>query len=85
MADTLLKTSEPVLKLNVIIDGKKYQLESPAFNAPLQNGVTILVPGDYKAKLVQDVHKTPYESLQVYEFMFSDKKTRKFFVVGETE
>ena len=48
-------------------------------------GVTLLALGDYKAKLVQDVHKTTYESSQAYEFLFPDKKTRRFFVVGQTE
>ena len=75
----------PVLRLSAIIDGKKYELESPALIANLEAGVTLLAPGDYKAKLVQDVHKTTYESSQAYEFLFSDKKTRKFFVVGISE
>ena len=41
--------------------------------------------GDYKAKLIRDEHHTKYDSLQVYEFLFPDKKTRKFEVVGQTE
>jgi hypothetical protein len=45
----------------------------------------VLALGDYKAKLVQDDHKTAYDSLQVYEFLFADKKTRKFEVVGQME
>ena len=44
-----------------------------------------MAPGDYKAKLVKDEHLTAYESTQIYEFLFPDKKTRKFIVVGETE
>jgi hypothetical protein len=67
-----------VQKLDVVIDGKKYELESEGVGM-------ILALGDYKAKLVKDEHKTPYDSLQVYEFLFSDKKTRKFEVVGQTE
>ena len=46
---------------------------------------TLLIPLDYKARLVQDVHKTGYESSQAYEFLFSDKKTIKFAVVGLSE
>jgi len=85
MAPSVLVGPEPVLRLNVIIDGKKYELEAPTHKANLEAGVTLLAPGDYKAKLVQDQHKTAYESSQAYEFLFPDKKTRKFIVVGQTE
>ena len=64
--------------LNVVIDGKKYQL-SDSYDGYL------LALGDYKAKLVKDDHKTPYESSRTYEFLFPDKKTRKFFVAGQSE
>lgn len=66
-------------KLNVVIDGKKYELEGPG------DGAMLLALGDYKAKLVKDEHKGTYASLQVYEFLFPDQKTRKFTVVGQTE
>jgi len=85
MAPTVLVGPEPVLRLNVIIDGKKYELEARTAKANLEAGVTLLAPGDYKAKVIQDVHKTTYESSQAYEFLFPDKKTRKFIVVGQTE
>jgi len=65
--------------LNVVINGKKYELMSGSVKNVL------LALGDYKAKLVQDEHKTAYDSFQIYEFLFSDKKTRKFEVVGQTE
>src|ERR1039458_1468044 len=61
-------------KLNVVIDGKKYELEG-------YGGGMLLGLGNYMAKLVKDEHKTTYDSLQVYEFLFSDKKVRKFEVV----
>jgi hypothetical protein len=85
MAPSVLVGPETVLRLNVIIDGKKYELEAPTARANLKAGVTLLAPGDYKAKLVQDQHKTAYESSQAYEFLFQDKKTRKFIVVGQIE
>ncbi len=69
--------------LNTVIDGKKYELEAPA--SPNLFDANLLAPGDYKAKLVRDVHKTTYESSQTYEFLFPDKKTRKFTVVGLSE
>jgi len=65
--------------LDVVIDGKKYELRSLL---PINR---VLALGDYKAKLVQDQHKTTYDSFQAYEFLFRDKKTRKFEVVGQTE
>lgn len=86
MAPTILVGPEPVQRLAVIIDGKKFELEAHAIlRANRDAGVTLLALGDYKARLVQDVHKTAYESSQAYEFLFPDKKTRKFFVVGQTE
>jgi hypothetical protein len=65
--------------LGVIIDGRKYELLS---NLPTG---TLLTLGDYKAKLVTDEHKNAYDSVRVYEFLLSDKKTRKFEVTGQTE
>jgi len=65
--------------LNVVIDGKKYDLGSE-----LRLG-RLLALGDYKAKLVKDEHQTTYDSRQVYEFLFPDKKTRQFLLVGQTE
>jgi len=44
-----------------------------------------LIPGDYKARLVQDVHKIGYETSPAYEFLFPDKKTKKIAVVGLSE
>jgi hypothetical protein len=65
-------------KLDVIIEGKRYELFASNINA-------LLALGDYKAKLVRDEHRTGYDSFQVYEFLLPDKKTRKFTVVGLTE
>jgi len=63
--------------LDVVIDGKKYELRSELHIGRL------LTLGDYKAKLVTN-HKSAYESSQVYEFLFPDK-TRPYDVVGQTE
>ena len=66
--------------LMVVIDGKKYELESLGFpNALLQLG-------DYRARLVKDQHWAgPYDSYQVYEFLLPDNKKRQFLVVGKWE
>jgi len=45
--------------LNVVINGKKYELMSSSVKNVL------LALGDYKAKLVQDEHKTAYDSLRL--------------------
>jgi hypothetical protein len=65
-------------KVNVIVDGKKYELVSTGDR-------WLLALGDYKAKLVKDEHRGTYNSHRVYEFLFPDQKTRHFWVVGETE
>jgi hypothetical protein len=65
-------------QLDVVIGGKRYELFASNINA-------LLALCDYKAKLVRDEHPNAYDSFQVYEFLFPDKKTRKFTVVGVTE
>jgi hypothetical protein len=65
-------------ELDVVIEGKRHELLATNVNA-------LLALGDYKAKLVKDEHCTAYESFQVYEFLFPDKKIGKFTVVGVTE
>jgi hypothetical protein len=65
--------------LSVVIDGKKFELLCECVTG------AILALGDYKAKLVKDDHKTVYDSMRIYEFLFADKKTRRFEVNGQTE
>jgi hypothetical protein len=65
--------------LNVVINRKNYELLCEC------SPNSLLALGEYKAKLVKDEHKTAYDSLQVYEFLFPDSKTRRFEVVGQTE
>jgi hypothetical protein len=67
-----------LLQLKVVINGKNFVLSSSAVPG-------LLALGDYKAKLLKDEHKTAYDSYQVYEFLFPDKKTRKYIVVGQWE
>ena len=72
-------------KLTVVTDGKKYELAAPTCTN-LEDKVELLsVLGDYKAKLVRNEHKTTYESTQVYEFLFPNKKTRKLKLGGQIE
>jgi hypothetical protein len=55
--------------LTASIDRKKYKLRSEFYRA------TVLALGDYKAKLVKDERKVPYELNQWYELLFPDNKT----------
>ncbi len=66
------------LRLNAVIDGKNYELQGFA-------GGSLLALGDYKAKLVEEKHKTSYEFQMVYEFLFPDKRVSKFTVLGQWE
>ena len=63
--------------LKVLIDGKKYELEA--------GGALLLRVGDYKAKVEKDNTQRTYEYQRVYEFLFADGSTRRYWVVGEDE
>jgi hypothetical protein len=66
--------------IGVLIDGKKYRLQSIGMPNSL------LVLGDYKARIVKDDHgKGAYDRWQVYEFQFPDHKTRQYLVVEQTD
>src|ERR1700722_18666708 len=83
--------------INVHVSSSRMVMNaSPAFSQALgvvsegddllaTNPNPLLALGDYKEKLVKDGHRTAYDSFQVYEFLFPDKKIRKFTVVGVTE
>jgi hypothetical protein len=70
--------------LNVIIDGKKYELDGGQRDY-------LLHVGDYKAKVLTDdstdniAPEGDYEYRLKYEFLFPNGKTRKYLVVGESE
>ena len=65
--------------LTVVIDGKKYELES--IGAPN----SLLMPGDYKARIVKDHHDGDYDVWRIYKLQFPDKKVRQFVTVGVLE
>ena len=66
-------------KIVVTIDDKKYELES--FEAPN----SLLMPGDYKARIVKDHHSGEYDVWRIYELQLPDKKVRQFLMVGVLE
>jgi hypothetical protein len=63
--------------LHVLVRGKKYILATTFWP---KDG--ILLPGDYKARLVQNKQPRAYSLTQTYEFLFSDGKTMKFALNG---
>ena len=65
-------------QLSVIINGKRFELSA-------KSDGSLLTLGDYKVRLVENTHKTSYESLQTYEFLFSDGKMATFTVTGQSE
>ncbi|HUN85019.1 MAG TPA: hypothetical protein VMU48_11595 [Terracidiphilus sp.] len=68
------------------IDGKHYQLLGPTSSSRIfSHGDGLINPGDYRAKLSMDEHKTNYESVQQFEILLPDGTTRKFGVIGQSE
>ncbi len=77
-----------VQHLAVVVDGKKYELESEFENY-------LLRVGDYKARIYAaptnrpgfEKNDTPnaYEYRRNYEFLFPDGQTRVYMVMGESE
>jgi hypothetical protein len=70
-----------LIRLKVVLDGKKCELEG------VDGENSLLTPGDYKARTVppkiKDAHT--YDVYGAYEFLFPDKKTRRYQLVGISE
>jgi hypothetical protein len=82
-SDSFIKQSEVI---TATINGKHYQLSGPTSDpklTPCCNG--LLNPGDYRTRLVQDEHRTSYESRQAFELLFPDGSTRRFDVIAQSE
>jgi hypothetical protein len=78
--------NEMLQVLSVVIDGKHYELSGPTSSAKVaMRGNGLLNPGDYKAKLTEDTHKTSFESIQEYELLLPDGTQRKFSVILQSE
>lgn len=66
------------LRIDVLIEGKKYELE--------RNLTSVLLnPGDYKARISKDKAKLPEELDREYDLLMSDGTFEIFQVVGESE
>jgi hypothetical protein len=65
------------------MNGKRLELSGGEIQVSLNNGAVIIVPGDYKARLViNENSNSTYKSSEVYELIFPDNKTEKFIVTG---
>ena len=67
------------LPLHVTVDGKKITLQHEHLRKDL------LWAGAYKAKIVNDETKKPYEYSKEYEFLLPDGEKRKYLVTSESE
>jgi len=67
------------LHLQVVVGGKKYELEETKARLEL------LKPGDYMARTLKTGAKTAYDDVQEYEFLFPDGQTRRYALAGEEE
>ena len=65
------------LTLETTIDGTKYTL--------WDNWNQLLIPGDYKAKLIKDKRVNSYQFNSEYELLYPDGKTEHFQVYGISE
>lgn len=66
-------------QLDVLIDGRKYQLTSD------DDSTALLRIGDYKARIVSDEPTTPHEYKRVYELLLPPSVTQRYTVTGEME
>lgn len=78
------RSQEVTERLRVVVSGKNYELEG---KAPIISGGRpgVIAPGDYKAKLKDDVHKGSYLTNQEYEILFPDGSNATFTLTSESE
>jgi len=68
-------------ELTVIIDGKKYLWAVPT---PGRRN-SLLLPGNYKARVISDKHYAPYEVNRRYKMLLPDGKTINVTLMGVIE
>jgi hypothetical protein len=71
-------------QLDTVIDGHHYELGGPFVSSSVFDAA-LLLPGDYKAKIVKEDHRATYKMMVIYEFKFPDGKTDRFTVIGVGE
>jgi hypothetical protein len=87
--DASNRNTRPDQRLDVTVDGKKYELygESLSCTLPLGGrcGTGVLRIGDYKARRFYENLKPDYLLSLGYQILLPDGKTIKLFVVGQDE
>lgn len=68
--------------LHVVINGNKYTLET-SDHSLVSAGP--LAPGDYQAKVVENLHQRKYTVVRHYVMLFPDGSTATFFLNGRSE
>jgi len=68
--------------IHVLINGNKYTLET-SDHSLVSAGP--LAPGDYPAKVVENLHQRKYTVVRHYVLLFPDGKTATFFLNGRSE
>ena len=71
--------------VSATINGKHYQLYGRTSSAHAKCCNGLINPGDYRARLSKDEHRTSYESSQEFEILFPDGTTRNFEVIAQSE
>jgi hypothetical protein len=72
--------------LTITVAAKHYEVEGGTSSAKAyMHGNGLLDTGDYPAKLVLDSRKTPFESIEEFEFFLPDGTTRRFNVIAQWE
>ncbi len=74
----------PFVCLNVTVQGQKLLLESE-FPAESKVGRFAVKTGDYKARILKEDRVNAAEYARHYEFLLSDGKRLRFYVIGESE
>ena len=65
--------------LTAVINGRKVELQGAL------SGPDMLLPGNYRARLVSETHESVYELRQQWEILLPGDRTRKFDLVGIRE
>lgn len=76
--------SDAVLRLKVVIDGKKYTLQSESVRY-WHTLPSLMTLGRYPARIVREHHASDKEYSVEYALKMPDGTSRKFVVIGESE
>jgi hypothetical protein len=78
LAPVSLAAQQPEL-LTAVINRRKVELQGAL------SGPDMLLPGNYRARLVSETHESVYELRQQWEILLPGDRTRKFDLVGIRE